>query len=38
MKQEQFIYHYQPLWDQFEAWLDYQQIPKNNVTRGMAAT
>lgn len=28
MKQEQFIHRYQPQWDQFEAWLDYQQLPK----------
>ncbi|SEA29370.1 Uncharacterized membrane protein SpoIIM, required for sporulation [Thiothrix caldifontis] len=33
MKQEQFIQHYQPLWDQIAAWLDYQQIPKKQRER-----
>lgn len=28
MKQEQFIQQYQALWDQCEAWLDYQQLSK----------
>lgn len=33
MKQEQFIRQYQPLWDQLAAWLDYQQIPKQQRKR-----
>lgn len=33
MKQEQFIHQYQPQWNQFEAWLDYQQIPKKQRER-----
>lgn len=33
MKQEQFIRHYQPLWDQLELWLDYQQIPNKQRER-----
>lgn len=28
MKQEQFVQQNQSLWQQFEEWLDYQQIPK----------
>ncbi|MDD5392979.1 MAG: stage II sporulation protein M [Thiothrix sp.] len=33
MKQEQFIQQYQPQWDAFEAWLDYQQVPKKERER-----
>jgi uncharacterized membrane protein SpoIIM required for sporulation len=33
MKQEQFIQQYQPQWLQFEAWLDYQQMPKKERKR-----
>lgn len=33
MKQEQFIERYQPLWNKFEAWLDYQQTNKKERER-----
>ncbi|HRJ52477.1 MAG TPA: stage II sporulation protein M [Candidatus Thiothrix moscowensis] len=33
MKQEQFIERYQPLWNVFEAWLDYQQTAKKERER-----
>ncbi len=33
MKQEQFIERYQPLWRDFEAWLDYQQTAKKERER-----
>ena len=33
MKQEQFVQQYQPLWNTFEAWLDYQHIPKKERER-----
>jgi uncharacterized membrane protein SpoIIM required for sporulation len=33
MKQEQFIQHYQALWQQLEAWLDYQVTTKNERAR-----
>lgn len=33
MKQAQFIAQYQPVWTAFEAWLDYQQLPKKQRER-----
>ena len=33
MKQEQFIQHYQALWQQLEAWLDYQVTTKTERAR-----
>lgn len=29
MKQEQFVQHYQPIWDSFNEWLDYQQLSRH---------